>query len=58
MTGGDNEFVDGLHIAKIIRENHPEAWKVLTEVNIDFWDVGSDPEGGDFYKISSLPTFQ
>lgn len=58
MSGGDNEFVDGFHLAGIIRRSFPKYWSLLTRMQINFWDVGSEKFSGAFYKSTSLPTFQ
>jgi hypothetical protein len=56
--GGDNEFADGYYVANLIREHHPEEWKVLTEVPIDFQDIGVEEHSdSEFYKVHSTPTF-
>ncbi|XP_059091647.1 gamma-butyrobetaine dioxygenase-like [Tigriopus californicus] len=58
MSGGDNEFVDGFNLAGIIRRSHPKYWNLLTKLAINFWDRGSEQFSGEFYKYTSLPTFQ
>ena len=58
LTGGENEFTDGFNIAKMIQDNNPQDFKTLSEVNVDFWDVGVEEEPiGEFHKVTSLPTF-
>ena len=58
VIGGENEFTDGFHIAKIIQDNNPEDFKTLSTVNVDFWDEGVEEEPiGEFHKVTSLPTF-
>lgn len=49
MDGGENEFVDSFNVAEKIRLNHPEAFKYLTEVEVDFKDIGHE-EGREFHK--------
>ena len=40
MEGGENEFVDGYRLLDIIRRNHPEIWKVMTTMPIEWLDTG------------------
>lgn len=61
MKGGENEFVDGFQLAQIVKENHPEEWKTLTQVPINFWDIGESDVSdftGEFHKITARPTFE
>lgn len=39
MEGGENEFVDGYRLLDIIRRQHPEMWKVMTTVPIEWLDT-------------------
>ena len=56
--GGENEFVDGFFIEKIIRQNHPEEHKILTQKKVDFVDVGSEDIAGEFSKMFQAPVFK
>lgn len=57
IIGGENEFADGFNIARIIQDNNPTEFKILSTVNVDFWDEGVEEEPiGEFHKVSSLPT--
>jgi gamma-butyrobetaine dioxygenase len=57
--GGDNEFVDGFNVAKYIKENHPETWRILTKNYVSFSDCGYDEVGDTkFYKIKSWPVLK
>ena len=47
--GGDNQFVDGFHVAKQLQKEYPEYFRILTEYVLDFWDVGED-----YYKYHKL----
>ena len=40
--GGENEFVDCFNVAEKMRLNHPEEFKLLTTVAIDYKDIGAD----------------
>ena len=44
VTGGDSTFVDGLEVAEIIRDNHPEDFEVLCSVPATFEKVHSARE--------------
>ena len=56
--GGENEFVDGFYVEKIIRQNYPEEHKILTQTKVDFVDIGSEDIAGEFYKMFQAPVFQ
>lgn len=43
--GGENHFVDGFQIAKILRNSKPEAFEVLSTVKFMFEDIGADVFG-------------
>jgi hypothetical protein len=57
MDGGENEFVDGFHIEKLIRQNHPDEHKILTQTKVDFVDVGTEDIAGEFDKMFQAPVF-
>ena len=40
MEGGENEFVDGYRLLDIIRRQHPDIWKIMTTVPIEWLDTG------------------
>jgi gamma-butyrobetaine dioxygenase len=40
--GGANQFSDGFRAAEQLRERNPEYFKILTEVPVEFLDLGSD----------------
>ena len=46
IIGGENVFADGFYCAKFLKEKHPEAYDILTNTPVDFYDYGSD-----FYLI-------
>ena len=60
LEGGDNEFSDGFMIEKVMRENYPQDWKVLTEMGVPFLDDGTETLDGDgeFNKVKIVPTFE
>ena len=49
MIGGENEFVDTFKVAEAIRQEHPEAFKCLSEIKVNFKDIGHE-EGREFHK--------
>lgn len=53
-NGGDSQVTDGLHAANLLRENHPQKYRILTSTPVDWFDEGSD-EVGEFLKILQLP---
>eukprot|EP00095_Tigriopus_kingsejongensis_P000750 maker-scaffold273_size229271-snap-gene-1.25 protein:Tk00750 transcript:maker-scaffold273_size229271-snap-gene-1.25-mRNA-1 annotation:"gamma-butyrobetaine dioxygenase-like" len=57
-SGGENEFVDGFHLARILRESHPDTWELLKRTRINFWDAGVEKFSGEFLKHRSIPTFE
>ena len=57
VEGGENQFVDGLHVAEQIREEFPDAYKLLTAQEVEFRALTSD-EHGPFHLNSRVPTIQ
>jgi hypothetical protein len=41
-SGGHNQFVDGFQVALQLRQRHPDYFRLLTSVVVDFYDVGTD----------------
>lgn len=52
--GGENLLVDGHYIAKYIKKNHPKEYKLLTEVDIEWNDLGCE-DGREFFKLYRAP---
>lgn len=52
--GGENLLVDGHYIAKYIKKIHPEEYKLLTEVDIEWNDMGTE-DGREFFKLYRAP---
>uniref|UniRef100_A0A7E4UUC6 TauD domain-containing protein n=1 Tax=Panagrellus redivivus TaxID=6233 RepID=A0A7E4UUC6_PANRE len=52
--GGLSMFVDGFKIADIMRKNHPEAFKILTETQLEYIEEGYDihERNGADYKFT------
>lgn len=40
--GGENEVVDGFHMAKLLQREDPEAFRTLSSLRVDFTDMGAD----------------
>lgn len=40
--GGLSMFVDGFYIAELLRQKHPDAFKILTETPVEFIEEGYD----------------
>eukprot|EP00795_Rhopilema_esculentum_P010426 gene10426-19128_t len=54
QKGGENHFVDGVHIAELLREQEPDAFQLLSSVKFSFQDVGVDAYG-DYNKYYERP---
>lgn len=55
--GGVNQFSDGFHAAKTLKEIDPESFKLLSTTPIQFRDLGKDVFG-DFHMKSSHATIK
>ena len=56
-TGGENVMTDGFKVALDLKEEDPEAFRLLTTTEFEFYDVGRDYVG-DFYQRSRHPTIR
>ncbi|XP_058453205.1 gamma-butyrobetaine dioxygenase-like [Malaya genurostris] len=52
--GGQNLISDAFFVADLIRREHPEEFKLLSETLVNWTDVGED-EGGQFHSIYRAP---
>jgi gamma-butyrobetaine dioxygenase len=52
--GGESQLTDALHIAKKLKRETPEIYKVLTETPVDWCDIGLDG-GYSFYCLYRSP---
>lgn len=52
--GGENLLVDGHYIAKYIKKNHPEEYRLLTEVDVEWSDIATE-DGREFFKLTKAP---
>uniref|UniRef100_A0A8C6Z9T4 Gamma-butyrobetaine hydroxylase 1 n=1 Tax=Nothoprocta perdicaria TaxID=30464 RepID=A0A8C6Z9T4_NOTPE len=41
-AGGESELVDGLHVARRLRERSPDAFRLLAATAVDYADTGTD----------------
>lgn len=55
--GGVNQFADGFHAAKQLKENDPESFKLLSTTPIQISDRGKDVFG-EFHMKSSHTTIE
>lgn len=53
-NGGDNLLSDGFFVANYMKQYHPEEYKLLTEIDVEWSDVGVE-DGKEFYKLYRLP---
>lgn len=58
VEGGDNQFVDGFHIAERMREEQPEHFRLLTEVAMDHYDLGEEADNTKFFKLQRQPVIR
>ncbi|XP_059046936.1 gamma-butyrobetaine dioxygenase-like [Achroia grisella] len=52
--GGENLLSDGHFIAEHIKENYPDQYKLLTEVEVEWSDIGTEDKN-DFFKLYRAP---
>ncbi|XP_050669760.1 gamma-butyrobetaine dioxygenase [Leptidea sinapis] len=55
--GGENILSDGHYTAKYIKDNFPEDFKLLTNVQVEWSDVGEEA-GNEFYKLYRAPIIE
>jgi gamma-butyrobetaine dioxygenase len=53
-NGGDNTISDGFFVAKLMQENFPDYYRVLTETLVNWFDVGQE-SGNEFHSIYRAP---
>ncbi|CAH0727683.1 unnamed protein product, partial [Brenthis ino] len=53
-SGGENLLSDCLYTAAYIKEHHPDKYKLLTEVEVEWSDIGIE-DGNEFYKLYRSP---
>lgn len=52
--GGENLLSDCHYVANYMKANHPEQFKLLTEVEVEWSDVGTQ-DGLEFFKLYRTP---
>ena len=57
VEGGENQFVDGLHVAEQIRRENLETFQLLTTQRVDFRVVGTDYVRG-YHQRNRVPIIQ
>lgn len=53
-SGGENLLSDCHYTAAYIKEHHPDKYKLLTEVEVEWSDIGIE-DGNEFYKLYRSP---
>lgn len=53
-AGGDNALSDCHYIANYMKEHHPDEYKILTETEVEWSDVGTE-DGHEFFKLHRAP---
>ncbi|RDD45920.1 Gamma-butyrobetaine dioxygenase [Trichoplax sp. H2] len=54
--GGENQLVDGFKVAEELRDNEPEAFKMLSKYPIQYFDIGKDFV--DFHQLAQHTIIQ
>jgi hypothetical protein len=52
--GGDSQITDALNVARKLKREKPEIYKVLTETPVDWSDIGQEA-GYSFYSLYRSP---
>ncbi|KAI8428784.1 hypothetical protein MSG28_007458, partial [Choristoneura fumiferana] len=52
--GGENLLSDSHYIALYMKENHPKEFKLLTNIEIEWSNIGTE-HGNEFYKLYRSP---
>lgn len=52
--GGENLLCDSHYVALYMKEKHPEEFKLLTNTDIEWCDIGME-DGNEFYKLYRSP---
>ncbi|XP_032529083.2 gamma-butyrobetaine dioxygenase-like [Danaus plexippus] len=52
--GGENLLSDCHYTARYMKQKHPDAYKLLTEVEVEWSDIGTE-QGNEFYKLHRGP---
>ena len=57
VVAGENEFSDGFYVERLMKENHPNEWRILHTTKVEWNDIGKDMFG-HFYKVKYSPIIQ
>ncbi|XP_041975210.1 gamma-butyrobetaine dioxygenase-like [Aricia agestis] len=52
--GGENLLSDGHYTAEYIKTYHPEQFKLLTDIDVEWSDIGTE-QGNEFFKLHRAP---
>jgi len=52
--GGDSLWTDGFHIAELLKKHDPAAFKILSETDVSWSDIGRE-NGYDFDQVLQAP---
>ncbi|KAM3958621.1 gamma-butyrobetaine dioxygenase [Aphomia sociella] len=52
--GGENLLSDGHYVAQYIKKNHPDQYKLLTEIDVEWSDIGIE-NSNEFFKLHRAP---
>ena len=55
--GGDNVFADGFHAANQLRSSAPHHFEALSQLPVDFYDVGKEGDY-DYFLRTRKPTIK
>ena len=50
--GGANQFADGFHVSKLLRDLDPKKFDLLSSSQLNFYDVGEDTFGDFDMKVA------
>jgi len=55
--GAQNLITDAFYVAQLMKQQHPEEFKLLSSVIVDWNDIGQEAEGPPFHSIYRAPMF-
>ena len=58
VSGGENQFVDGLRVAEWVRQEAPQHYHLLRTEEVDFRDIGYEESVGHFHLKLRRTTIQ
>ena len=54
--GGESLLTDGFRAAQILKETYPDYYKILSETNVECYDVGK--EEFEYHQLNVMPVFK